>query len=498
MRQDLRGKELLYGASPTRNGPIVYSPDVIFLGGGANAIRSVSADGMIWTIDGSAPHADEIQVGKILFATTFGAGRVLGVETLGRDKRVAIGPAPLTDIISDADIATTKPIGLVGFHAYQVPTQPGAITDARKQAAPTLDVLNASIQSTNRDHRRTGRRTFELATQHYVGELASNAAESLRGINHEGVAPDVGVPNPAAFDPARLPAMPTPSADIPSSEIGRWHVDTGCCTSVGVHVAYDYNGARVGATAQLRFDAPSLNFELKISHKKVINASVTLRGAASLSFDISAAIEASKDNFNGGRVQVPVEIAIPIPIGNLPVVVGVQEVFSVDLGLGGRAALSTSGEYSVSGALGFSVRDGVPHADIPQLNTVKSALDSVQSIAVAPSALIFGFAVKVSIGVGPPNLSASVWYKIAATLALATSGSQIDQLQGTSLVSCKSVKLVVDGTFGVGYRVPELVAAAVNFFLKSVFSNPVHFDATGGKSWPAKELFERHTPPCTK
>ena len=136
---------------------------------------------------------------------------------------------------------------------------------------------------------------------------------------------------------------------------------------------------------------------------------------------------------------------------------------------------------------------------MPTLTTRKSALDAVQSIAVAPSALTFSYAVKVSIGVGPPGLSAGIWYQVTASLGLATSGSQIDQLQGTSLVTCKTVSLSVLGKYGVGYQIPSLVADAINFFLKTVLKNPqTPVTPTGGPSWGPTTLYAKQTPPCSK
>jgi len=65
-RLRLSDNELRYGVAPTRNSEVVYQDDVIIVGHGADDVRSVSADGLTWTIDASAAHAEELQPGKIM------------------------------------------------------------------------------------------------------------------------------------------------------------------------------------------------------------------------------------------------------------------------------------------------------------------------------------------------------------------------------------------------------------------------------------------------
>ena len=54
-RATLHGAELRYGASARLDPGVVYQPDVVPIGGGANAVRSVSADGLVWSMDATAP-----------------------------------------------------------------------------------------------------------------------------------------------------------------------------------------------------------------------------------------------------------------------------------------------------------------------------------------------------------------------------------------------------------------------------------------------------------
>lgn len=50
-----------YGFGMIPNPAVTYQPDVIVVGGGPKAIRSASADGLMWIIDGRAQNARELR-----------------------------------------------------------------------------------------------------------------------------------------------------------------------------------------------------------------------------------------------------------------------------------------------------------------------------------------------------------------------------------------------------------------------------------------------------
>jgi hypothetical protein len=445
--QQLTGAELNYGASAPADGAgsVRYQPDVVVIGGGASSVKSVSSDGMIWTIDGSADHVDDLQPGKVLFATSLGAGRVLAIDDVDGDKRVALGPIAITDLIRDGQIRSDAPVPIESFLAYSTPDRPG---------------LEGGPDDTNQP------------------------ALALR---------------PAAAGIPTLPPMAPPSPKLPSGKVGGWTTTSICCTQNGVHVSYDAGGARVSGTAQIGFSKPSADFSLNIGGGHIIDAAVKLNGAATLSLQIEAAVQASSSNVKSGRIELPVSINVPVPVGGIPFNIGFQQIFEVNLGLSGQAFLSTEGEYKLAGSLGFAIHDGKPQALFPTLTTTKSALDNIQSLAVAPQGLTFAFGVKVSIGVGLPGLSAGVWYQMSAGLSLATSGTAVNLKQTTSLVPCKTVSLALYGRYGVGYEIPAFVAKAINVFLGLVMKHPpAPVQPKGGPSWGPTELFNKSTPPCTR
>ncbi|MEP7242672.1 MAG: hypothetical protein ABI885_03195 [Gammaproteobacteria bacterium] len=122
--------ETRFGVSPKLDKRVTYQPDVIVMEHGAEAIRSLSADGFTWVIDANAPGAAEIQPDKIMFATGRVVGRVLKVARRGNDLDVTLGPVELTDVIEEAHIDYTGAIDPATMIVYAGPPgYPGSFID---------------------------------------------------------------------------------------------------------------------------------------------------------------------------------------------------------------------------------------------------------------------------------------------------------------------------------------------------------------------------------
>lgn len=107
-----RGSQRRFGGSVGDYAGVVYQPNVVVIGGGANAVRSESADGLTWTLAGNAPGVGDLRVGKIMLATTFASGRVLALSKAGPNVRVTLGPATLTQIVRDGTFESKRPIAI--------------------------------------------------------------------------------------------------------------------------------------------------------------------------------------------------------------------------------------------------------------------------------------------------------------------------------------------------------------------------------------------------
>jgi hypothetical protein len=433
----LTGNELKFGLSPHPDGSVVLQPDVVVISSGADAVKGVNDNGMVWTMSGDAPGVDHLAVGKIMMATAFGTGRVLSLDHVGSDVRVVLGPVELTDIIADADVSTAQPIAFDKPTVYQVKV-PDQTTDAG--STPT----------------------------------------SASGFRLTG-------PRPAT----ELPPLPSPTALIPDVIARNWYVQVKCCSSVGLHMVYSKGGAKVNADASFDFTAPNVDLGLVVKRGKVAKASIELTGATGLRFDIGASVEKSAADFKLSRVDVPLDLTLQVPVGGIPMVFGLHQFFGVGLGLSGGAFMTTRGEYALTGKFGFAYNNGVFTKPKIEVTTTSSAINNMISLSVAPQALDIAYGLRVSLGVGFTVLNVGAWASGTAKLALASSSM-------SSLTQCKTVALDITGKAGVGYELPDIVASAINFFLHSVIKVNATIQPRGGPSTAPWVMFHKDLPPCSK
>ena len=95
----LTPSQLLYGIAPKRDPRVVYAPDVILMEEGDKAIKMAASDGMTWVFDAAAPHVNELQEGKIVFATGRAVGRIGQITRAGGTVSVKLAPVQITEVI---------------------------------------------------------------------------------------------------------------------------------------------------------------------------------------------------------------------------------------------------------------------------------------------------------------------------------------------------------------------------------------------------------------
>jgi len=116
-----------YGAQPA--GSVPYQPDVVVVAGGPGAVRSVSADGMTWTIDAAAGGAGDLAVGRIMLLTSQAAGRVVELRDDGDTRVVRLAPVDLPEVITDGTIDIDTAVDSAATAYQEIPDQPGALAE---------------------------------------------------------------------------------------------------------------------------------------------------------------------------------------------------------------------------------------------------------------------------------------------------------------------------------------------------------------------------------
>jgi len=476
------GNELKYGASPEQNSSISYQPDVVFVGG-ADSIKSVSANGLIWTISGTAPNVDKLLPGKILFASSLGVGRVLAVSQHGADKQVVLGPVNITDVVRDGNFSSSAPVPLKSFEAYTVPSEPGLISETDDVTPVSRGVYNPGMTSTDAPSsiELTSRTSGRIAAGQQAGRKRSSTVilPPVRLVASEQGQRLLPAPPRRALLTATTGSLPAPSSSAPTTSVGAYQLDPFCCRDgLGVQVTYENNGLRVRAKVTLHFDKPTVSYRLGIASGK-LNAAIELHGAGGFSVGFEATSTSGlKGNVANQRVQIPVEFSFPVQAGPLPITIDFDQVFGMDTAFTAKnSVFAATGDYKFGGTLGFGIVNGSASVYAPHnLTPTKTLTSTMTLLSVGPASVVIAYAAKVSVGVGLLGFRTGPWYELTIATGVTDTGPASEYM-------CKQVSLAISSQYGVGYRIPKPVVGAINAVLSVFKARPIQ--ATGGLVGPS-------------
>lgn len=442
--RELSEAEFRYGLAPQRHPDVTYQPDVVLLDG-ARAIRSVTADGMTWTLDAAADGVSDLAVGRVMFAASRAVGRVVDVRAAGADAVVSIAPVTLTEVIRDGVFSGDEPIALderviafssegAGFHEEAAPS-PG----------PTAAALGAAL-------------------------LPVRAAEPERV---EQPRPVKGPPKPARVKGFRVTPM--------------------CCQGgVGAHLTYDEDGIRLAGTVVLVMDRPWARFHLAISRGRITAAELQVHGGGGIKVDIEGTSEVGADRQLTRQFSVPIDFSVPVGVVlGVPFTLSASQDILVNTAFSAKDGnIRASGEYTLGGTLGFGYHAGewgVHPLEGPFIRS--SLLESVRGVSVGVNGIVLAYKTTFSLGIGAFGFRAGLNFSLTVSTGV-TRGSALAQffplVPGGRSVHCSGATLAIDVTYNVGYSIPAPVADVVNFFLRVFKAKPIQ--RTAGVPQPPGKL----------
>jgi hypothetical protein len=450
---------LRYGAVPTRNSAVTYQPDVVIVDGGASAVRKVSSDGLTWTIKGDAGHAKELAVGKILFVTSRSAGRILAISPDGADFAVTIGPVELTDVIKKADISYDKPLALGSMMFYSAPNLPGASTvppnddgsSAPAGSAPPVDstppidsaapvASDAPIDSAAPDDSTPAPASTSDAAAAQPGDLVLPPVE----LTDKSVADALPIPTFGSSPGATVDGMALSPSASPAG--------------LGVKFAYNNGGILLTGSALLHLSAPSLQFHLVIDNG-VKSASMRLEGAAGLTVSFDAGIDAATGIALDRRVEVPVDISIPIG-GPTPLTITIRQTLLFKTAFGAKkATLSGNGDFTFNGGFGLNYSGGGLTLTGPLgFSGIPALVNSISGESLGINGMVIGYQLRVIVGIGAFGFAAGPSFTFVARMGVTNTAAE-------AAVPCKFGTVNVQLGVGLGYAIPQVITDAINAIL---------------------------------
>ncbi|WP_116952551.1 hypothetical protein [Jiangella endophytica] len=435
--QPLTEAELRYGQAPVPDDAVTYQPDVVLLPAGADAVVSVTADGVTWTIDGDAEGADRLEPGAVLFATSRGVGRIVDVRPAGDDLAVTLAPVELTEVIRDGTFRGDAPIDLGGAAAY---LGEGGMWAEDAPAGAELEPAPEQTAIVRSSHVRSQ-------------GGAPPRVEQPR--------PVVGAPRPVSTRGFRVTPM--------------------CCHGgVGAHLTYDDGGIRFAGTVTLVMEKPSARFHLEISGGRIRVAELAVHGAGGVRLDLTAASAVGTDRQLDKTFPIPIDFSVPVGhVLGLPFTLTARQEIQITTAFSAKNGnISARGEYVIGGELGFGYRGGSWGVHLPTAPAMRSSLlDSIDGINVGVQGIVLAFKTTFTIGIGAfgfmTGLNAGLVVSAGVTVGSDLADfAPLKPVEGTKL-KCRGATLAVDATYSVGYTVPAFVASVINFFMKPLGVRPI-------------------------
>ena len=494
---NMTAAEIKYGVSPTRNKDVTYQDDVIVMEHGAEAIRSLSSNGLTYTLDANAPGAKDIQPDKILFATGRVVGRVLEVKRSGKDVAVTLGPIELTDVFKEAHISYHGTLDPDKMIVYQAPADyPGTFID---QDAPdpgsseSTPVDSSPADSSPADPassmRQPGNTSIRIGSLSPNGELislptvpygarnpawpdsnherfrsyASNPVFALQGQRSDSGCDDSIAPRAIAKGSLEKKSGcggsgGTTIADIPING-ARFIPDFS--QGLAVTTTQVKDGLTFTAYAGLLLNQPGFVFNLDISNGRLNTAEIELGINGKLKVDFKGGTGGEFKNFNQ-ITEIPVDASFPIP--GIPVpfaatfhnAILIQTMFTVK-----RAVFHVSGEYTLSGTVKAGIVNGKPAGSSQVSLTVNQSLaESLSGVSLGVNGLVLGYSGKIIAGIGAYSFVVGPYASLNTTVG-STLGS-VQQGLLTDGSTCRSAEFHMWLAYGVGVAVPKFVVKVLN------------------------------------
>lgn len=419
--------ELAYGRAPQPGGGITYQPDVVLVGGGAGAVRSVSADGLTWTIDANARHASDLAVGKVMFLTNRGVGRIMHIGRDGSALAVTLGPVDLGDVIRDGTLHFNHAIDVstISMHTY---SGVGGLADVTETSGNSLG-SGALATSTLRSPAKSGQR---VSTAGFADEDPSPGSDAKAGTGTK-----------VSVNGFSLEVASSGNLQKGKSEL---------------KIGYKVNGVVLGVSFGVEYTNPQVHGDINISGGKITNGSyayVSGIDGTSMSLE-SGSAEGLSRNIKA-RVEVPVEENIPLPTEPIPFNVSLRFKFIAETAFSARnGTLTAEGETKIDGPVGFRYEDGYT-LETPTVTVKKSPIETMFGPSVGLNAVVIAVQFKVLFGLGASFAEFGPFAALTVSYGL-TNGSSV------GIVHCMQTSLDVVLSGGIGLT----VGAGVKDWLKTV------------------------------
>ena len=282
--------------------------------------------------------------------------------------------------------------------------------------------------------------------------------------------------------------LPLPTfGSAPASTVGNFAL-TPSASAAGIGVQFDYShgGILLKGQALLHLQAPTVAFHIVIDHG-VKSASMRLEGAAGLTMSFDAGIDADSPYALDQRVEIPVDISIPIG-GPTPLTITIRQTLLFKSAFGARkATIGASGDFTFNGGFGVEYANGGLRLTGPLgFSGTHDFVNSINGVSLGVNGFTAGYQLRMVVGIGAFGFAAGPSFTFVTRMGITNTAAE-------AAVACKFGTLNVQMGVGVGYSLPQVVTDAINFILSKLNIKAInssdgseHFETiiNGGESQP--------------
>lgn len=468
--------ELQFGRSPKPDPNVTYQPGVIVMERGDSAISSMESNGIVWHFKAGAPQVDQIQEDSIIFATERCMGRVLHVDRNGDDVRVVLGPVQLTDLFSKAHFAVDQPIDLTKAIAVAAPDFPNPTPEPSPDTSASPESSPASTSYAPRA--RLVSMTYSLVSPGGMWRPFRAVKYDAHGIAHQTIVERAARRVPLEVAQALAPTIPPAvSAPMPGKDIPTFDIDSGLeatpcmikCGGLGLQMTYDEGGVKIFAYAVLYLQNPRAKANVNIDGG-MKSAGIHLSGLAG--FKVHYELGADRSFVRNVHLKGDLPLDLSFMVNTLtPASVHFTQSLILSSGFSARTStLSGTFDYSVCCSIGVGYNGSGNGADPPTRFSVKNQVaHDVNGVSVGINSALFSLRQQVMFGIGFLGFATGPYVGLVASTTILKQSS-IMPVPGAD---CRQATFSLDIDGGIGWTIPKIVTAVVNFFMSVFHAKPI-------------------------
>ena len=411
-----------YGYGPQASDDVVLQPDVVVIEGGPTAIRAVSTDRMVWSIDAGAGGVADLAVGKVMFASSDALGRILDLERRDGVAVVTLAPVSLTEVVSDAHLVLDQDISIGALQFLEIPDLPGAVADTPSELVDAAGALPSG----------------EPVDEEVI------ALPAVRLVAGSGL------------------AQAGPQL---STTVGDWNVTAYLgADAIGLRARRTAGKGALEAEIEARIDVNDLRVtaNVPISNGVVGTSRFRIDGITGVALGIRAGAGDGLSANRAVKLELPVQLTQRVIIGGFPVTLTQKLKFLLNTAFTARNGnLAAAGSWTVEGPLGFAGSTLIT----PTLTERDSLIESINGVSIGLNGLVYGVAFEFGLLAGLPVAGAGPVISFITVIGV-TNGSDL------GIVKCRQSSLTSTLTGGVGISVYEPVKIALKELFGIDLSTP--------------------------